>query len=314
MKRTIYIPLHGGLADQLKKLYAGILVSRELKISKIFLDFSSLGDYHIGEATALKTILSAHNNVQICSRNLRRDGFRAKLLGFLVRFHKKFPKSTNQLVKLSNFVLGYFTDLEPYSYDTVPFNKVIRKMKWFRFHRKIIISGYFASVDYFLRLNSDDKGIVKVPKKKLSQMEIYAVMHFRIGDNFTSYKAFGILDEAYYQQTLEIIQNLYGSIDVFGISDNVERAASKFNNLKITWVKSSDTWNADEVLSVMASAPILVASNSGLALFGGLLSIHPNPIIFLPKVPNNEHWRPHLNKILIQSWNLVSATLWYPET
>jgi hypothetical protein len=312
MKRYIYIPLHGGLADQIKKLYAGILVGRELKVSKILIDFSFLGNYHMGEATALKSILSAHKNIQICKHDLPLDRFRAKLLGFLVRFHKKFPRLINKLVNSVNFVLGYFTDLEPYSYDTISYSKVIKRIKYFRFHRKVIICGYFGSVDYFFSLNSNDQGIIKVPKKKLSQMEFYAVMHFRIGDNFTAYKSFGILDEAYYQQTMELIQNLYGSIDVFGISDNVERAASKFSNLKITWVKSSDTWNADEVISVMASAPILVASNSGLALFGGLLSIHPNPTIFLPKVPNNEHWRPHLNKILNQRWNLVSATLWYP--
>jgi hypothetical protein len=40
MKRYIYIPLHGGLGDQIKKLYAGILVGRELKVSKILIDFS----------------------------------------------------------------------------------------------------------------------------------------------------------------------------------------------------------------------------------------------------------------------------------
>jgi glycosyltransferase involved in cell wall biosynthesis len=123
-----------------------------------------------------------------------------------------------------------------------------------------------------------------------------------------------IVDDCSTDRTLEVIQNSYGPIEVFGISDDVKRAGVLFSNLKITWVTSSDTWNADEALSAMASAPILVASNSGLALFGGLLSIHPNPSIFFPKVPNNEHWRPHSNEILSQRWNLVSAYLWYPET
>ena len=314
MKRYIYIPLHGGLGDQIKKLYAGILVGRELKVSKILIDFSFLGDYHIGEATALKSILSTHKNFQICKRDLPLDRFREKLLGFLTRFRKKFPRLVNKLVNFSNFVLGYFTDLEPYSYDTISYSKVIKRLKYFRFHRKVIISGYFASVDYFFSLDANDQRIIKVPDKKLSQMEIYAVMHFRVGDIFTKYKSFGILDEGYYQQALEVIQNSYGPIEVFGISDDVKRAGVLFSNLKITWVTSSDTWNADEALSAMASAPILVASNSGLALFGGLLSIHPNPSIFFPKVPNNEHWRPHSNEILSQRWNLVSASLWYPET
>lgn len=313
MKRAVYIPLHGGLADQIKKLYAGILICRKLKISKIFLDFSFLGNYHIGEATALKSILSIQPYIQICDRDLPLDNIRAKVLGFLSRFHQRFPRLIKTLANFSNFALGYFTDLIPYSYNTIAFDKVIARIKWFRYHRKVIISGYFASVDYFFSLSSNDQNIIKVPKRELSQLSNYAVMHFRVGDNFTTYKSFGILGEAYYHQILQTIQDLFGSIEIFGISDDTERAAKLFSNLKVTWIRDSDTWNADEVLSVMASAPILVASNSGLALFGGLLSIHHNPLIFFPNLPNEEHWRPHSNKILSERWNLVTANLWYPE-
>ena len=313
LNRSVYIPVQGGLADQIKQLYAGILISRKLKISKIFLDLSRLTNYHIGEETALKSIIDLKSFIQISGRGIPHERIRAKILGTLSRFRYALPRVTNSLVYLTNFVFGYFTDLVPFAYDTLPFDKTITRIKLFRFHRKVIISGYFASVDYFHNLSTIDKSILQIKKRELSKLNTWAVIHFRVGDNFTTFKSFGIVGENYYQQTLKSIHDLFGPIQVFGISDDISRAVQLYSNLKITWVSESDTWTSDDVLSVMASAPILVASNSGLALFGGLLSTHPNPMVFCPKFPNNEHWRPHLSALLNQKWSFVEADLWHAD-
>lgn len=69
--KKVYVLVQGGLADQLKRYFAGLLIARKLG-ADLIIEESNLSDYHLGERTALKRVISSKSYMSGSSNSAKK--------------------------------------------------------------------------------------------------------------------------------------------------------------------------------------------------------------------------------------------------
>ena len=184
------------------------------------------------------------------------------------------------MISLLKFSFGILDDtLE--NYELQDSSLVLKKFRRLRFHKYLILVGYFSDFKYFDNLSSDSQ---KLPGLFMNQNlnSPYAVAHFRNGDILDTYKTIGVLDDAYYKNAIQEIHSHHFQGKIFGVSDNVARAQEIHDLPTVEFIPDSDTWDALEVFRFLSFAQVRICANSGLSLWASKLSPIENSTTFCP--------------------------------
>lgn len=326
-KRQVYVVIQGGLADQLKRYFAGLLIARKLS-ADLVIEESSLSDYHLGERTALKGVISSKSYVTGSSNSAKkriRLFARGQISKYLRNSRWRESVLSRYALHFVDFVLGFVEDLVPYRYDTESSSKVLGRLRWYRFRRVVVLTGYFPSLGYMSELTKEElrlDGLDEV-ESKLSEAQLdkeihgnetdrvgNCIIHFRVGDNFTTYKSMGLLPETYYVNAIDSARSRIPNLRMVGVTDNLNRAKELYPNLDIEWLEQSDTWQADQILKIFIEAEVLIQSHSGLSTLGGVLSVNEK-LNIAPLIQDGCPSRPHMFPSLTGNWVWIATDLWF---
>lgn len=244
---------------------------------------------------------------------------------------RKFQSSRNSKLmnlfsRLFDFGFGYISDIHSGSFSTISYTELLRRARRFRIHRKIVLEGYFPSLEYFAQLNDDDKKLtglslfseedlmwvdkLGVDAQKIIKGQHFGIAHFRAGDNYSQYKDVGMLPLSYYSEAIEVLKNQNPSLVILGFSDNIPRAKELYADLDIVWVDFSDSIPADVILKIFIRSRNFIASHSGLATFAGLLDPSKERIVIAPEVQDGNPGRAEYHESLTKHWKFIPAKLW----
>lgn len=228
-------------------------------------------------------------------------------------------------LRFVDFVLGFIEDLVPYCYDTESSAEVLRRLRWYRFRRVVILTGYFPSLGYISELTKEEfrlDGLDDI-KSKLSEAQLdkeihgnetgrvgVCIIHFRVGDNFTTYKSMGLLPETYYVNAINSARSRLPNLRMVGVTDNLKRAQQLYPNLDIEWLDESDSWPADQILKIFIEVEALIQSHSGLSTLGGVLSVN-GKLNIAPLIQDESRSRPHMFPSLTGNWVWIETDLWF---
>lgn len=309
-KREVVVLLQGGLADQIKKVCFGLLLSRKQNRTLI-LNTSNLTNNHLGERSALKNLMK-HSQIvfedQPISLLETRSGLRgkARILKFGIAF------------KIASLILdiyfGFLTDLSYFGrpWATKSPRATFFFSKLFGFRKRVYVNGYFPSTKYWHALNDKEKELFRAEDASPIAERNYALIHIRCGDIYTHFKDIGMLHEDYYLKVIQEIQDSYPNMSIFAISDNNFRARNLYPNLNIDYLEKSDIWAADKVFATLSAAPVLAISHSGLSIFAALASNNSESKVFAPRIGDGKLWRPEYDLEIANVWNFIDTKLWYP--
>ena len=327
--------LQGGLADQLKRYFAATLFADKLS-ANIVIDDYGLTDYHLGESTAFRIIVSGKSHGYAPKKKIH---FRNTLRGKINKFQQKFDvneRFIRFILMVIDVILSIIDDVIPGTFEIQNPRRILRMLPLYRFRKSVVLLGYFPSLDYLSeswKLNFLTSGNVDYPELETAVVaeEILekfqeakrdkerngwgmhdlqtCILHFRCGDNYTSYRNFGLLPETYYARALEIARASCPQLLPLGISDNVKRAQRLYGSLNIVWIQESDSWRADEVFSIMARSTHLIQSHSGLSTIAGAIS-KTKILNIAPLIEDGKHWRPQNCENLTSHWFFVPTKLW----
>ena len=331
--KTVYVVLQGGLADQLKRYFAATLVAGKLN-ANIVIDDYGLTDYHLGESTAFRIIIPGKSHGYAPKEKIR---FRNNLRGKINKFQEKFDldkRFIRFILMVIDVNLSIIDDVIPGTFEIQNPRRILRMLPLYKFRKSVVLMGYFPSLDYLSEsrklnfLMSDNVDYLELETTVAAEdvlekfqgakrdIEIggmhdlqICILHFRCGDNYTSYRNFGLLPESYYVQALEVARASCPQLLPLGISDNVKRAKRLYGSLDIEWIEESDSWRADEVFSIMARSTRLIQSHSGLSTIAGAFS-KIKILNIAPLIEDGKQWRPQNCESLTSHWYFVPTNLW----
>lgn len=178
--------------------------------------------------------------------------------------------------------------------------------------RKILLAGYFQSHRYAKNFKShfEDLQLVqnRIDREKsvASDFSNRLIVHLRLTDYLLE-EHFGIPNENYYKNALNIILKLRKFEEVWVFSDDINTAKRLLRlppRLKISWMKCEQL-NPYEVLDLMRLASGYIIANSTFSWWAAYLSQCDNPIVIAPNpwfkgMPSPRHLIP-------QNWTTVEA-------
>jgi hypothetical protein len=314
--KTVFIPLTGGLGNQLFQ-YAAAL-SRDA--DAIILD-TKLGKPRLGKSLdpVLEDFVLANTSRHIPSRRL--NIFFGKTWGYILRSGMspsllESSKIVRRIITLTgNAVLNtYFRTWIKLIQATDNGYFIIAPTK-----RKELLIGYFQSYIWAnlpsakmelksLRLKSNPKSLTDFLDQYQNQ-RILSV-HIRRGD-YRNETSFGLLSSNYYERAIALVSEEYDFDRIWLFSDEPNFAISLLPKNLIGRVEIVPDFDgsASATLEAMRHANAYVLANSSLSWWGAWLSYIEDPIVIAPE-PWFRH-SPEPKKIIPSNWQRISA--WEPK-
>lgn len=146
--------------------------------------------------------------------------------------------------------------------------------------------GYFQNKEYFnvVKLEMiDDLRIIlkKINLPSMLEQKNLEVIHIRRGDtlNEDNRKRIGVLDKEYYNRILKGNSNVNRII----LTNDREEASKISYDWKIDEIYDSEKLDVFQTLKVMSNANHLIAANSTLSWWGGVIAKENGGIVTIPK-------------------------------
>ena len=265
-RNSLYVPIFGGLGNQMFQLAHGLNISRKKNYSLKLIDFT-------------KSYGSIKRNW-----NLSCFGYEVKNTSYLKKEYLKC------LVKLSNlsFKLGLKKRFGVLNEDH------IYKIEDYEISNKILCIGYWQNEKYFsdsvnyIRKNFTFKNQLSIPESlKKSMGDNTIAVHIRRGDYVSNSNTKNIhlmCDEQWYKRAIQKIKTQVSNPKLFIFSDDI--AYTKFifkdyNDLEINFMPDNGIdWFH---MYLMTLCKHFIISNSSYSWWGSFLSKSPNKLIISPK-------------------------------
>jgi len=279
----IYIPLLGGLGNQLFQYFAGELLEVTLNREVVYeTSHSSLRRNIKNEAVIRDLKFTSEARFE----DLELDTLSRKLLSFSIRsstgdtFSKKVQREITK--KISKVIPSATSSIRRIGIaDDLGFTDTSK------FHDKNIVVGYFQTYLFFRQLisltsevdwrNKISSSMKSADVNRIFSRESGTLIHVRRGDYVGG--KFGLLSENYYLRSIQKIYESNGAGSIIVISDGSEvdmKLLPKRVRENAKYVNTKD-FSAVEILSYMTTFENIVLANSSLswwgATFGQLLGV-----------------------------------------
>lgn len=309
--KSIYIPLTGGLGNQLFQLSAALNQTENVVYLISNIGIPRTNSY--GEPEIFDFALP--NNVKLYTISDKRARALRKIFSFAIRYsssliHTKFPYLFNSFVRifldpvisvLLQQRVRYFVNVG------VGFSHVKKNSNF--------LMGYFQSYVYSCNRSISEKLYALQPKILNSELldfqrnwEIQKnlLVHVRLGD-YRNHPQFGIPSKRYYEKAIELMIQKYDFDSIYLFSDEPDNAMDfipqRFRYLVKAAGKVSD--KSACVLECMRYAHGYVIANSTFSWWAAYLSYTPSPPVVIPSPWFKELEDPE--KIAPPNWIKISA-------
>lgn len=286
MRKDIYVPLTGGLGNQLFQLAAGLKHGQKVHLiqclgsprftsnSPDILDFKLPENVHLINCNGKHRVARLSYNFVISINSRRKHFSRSPFSRFLIKNFASLILSFH----FRRFVWVAFT-------SEIGFDE-----KFSTRHANFII-GYFQSWRYF----DDRKTIELLNKIDISENpgEIYKTwklqsekkvlgIHVRLGD-YKMEKSFGTLDEQYFSKAIELLESTEDFDEAWLFSDEPELALRQIPEIAIPLrVVPSEGISSAETLDLMRNCTSLIMSNSTFSWWAAFISRVPASKVVAP--------------------------------
>jgi len=314
LSKDIYVPLTGGLGNQIFQLNAALTIARG---GSVYVD-RSLGRPRI-DSRLLPEIENFTWPSNVTFLNLRKaNSFQTKTFGYLLRSgvsprgYEKNPIIGKTIRVLGSLVLS----LRFGTYLPISINQGVGFDENFRVRgSSSLIIGYFQTARFTqipevknvqdgIKVNNNLDLVEKY--RKLSEVENPLIVHYRLGD-YKFETDFGIPDSHYYETSISELweSGKYKSIWVF--SDEISAVKNAFPGklLKFArWIDDLDEYPS-QTLEVMRLGSGYVIANSTFSWWGACLSVSPTPAVIAPEPWFKSALEPH--ELIPPNWKRKPA-------
>jgi hypothetical protein len=212
--------------------------------------------------------------------------------------------------------------------DSLPKIEVLRE-KGFEYYnipkifgKDILFYGYFQSYKYFENYYKEICDIIELEKKKLEVKEKFnkynfensVSMHFRIGDYIHIQNTHPILEESYYEKSLnKILENVSDLKKVYYFTekqDYYEVQNIIFNLAKIfpelEFINILDETKDWEEMLLMSMCENNIIANSTFSWWGAYFNNNPDKIVCYPSIWFGPRLKHNTEDLFPPSWTKIS--------
>lgn len=289
-ERHNFLPLAGGLGNQLFQLSAGLAMSSRNKVSLITNMLNPRCDNR-NNPDIFQFVLPE----EVCRVDLQTiSKFQRKFAFFLLRL------SATRKIKISTAVVRFIA----INVSNRIFSQALRARikvqlpeglgfcSKLRFNENSLSVGYFQSFKWAMRpdvlrllkgmqtRHSEDE--IRI-MEELAEEDCPLIVHFRLGD-YLNEDDFGIPSKKYYKDAIEKQLSTRKYKSIWAFSDDQKKAAKLIPsglNVPVKWNVSFDETNVGS-LQAMRYGKGYVIANSTFSWWGAFLSFEENPLVITP--------------------------------
>jgi Glycosyl transferase family 11 len=283
-KRKINWILTSGLGNQLYGYFAGNFVAEKLNLEIQFIH-NPLSKRHEQYNSDIRSFVLNHPIKRMKTHILFPSLVRRIFFGI---------KRRSNLVRK---IYDYF--IKKYQEKSLEIEMEINQLEFQlkKYPKKPLhVEGYFQDFSYYTNLKDLINLEIKNPSswyQKFSNKIKFIqpiIVHLRLGDYIYQPNIWGILDSAYYRDSLKKIRTEFPNNEIWIFSDNFKRAKlllKELDEFNLIFVESSSDQDPAEVLKIMSMGVAHVTSNSTFSLWAAMLSKESNCVVIPDPVFKN---------------------------